>query len=178
MNLTSEQKQENILTETNHPSLDVIVLGFGPDGHTCSLFPNHTLLKEQNSYVASIMDSPKLPHERITFTYPVLNTMTRHILFCGTGTSKAPILQNIFQSMTVETNQGQQQQEPSTTTTTCKNGTTTTKIYTVSYRNPPPYPCAMVQMTNKTKKNTKKDDDITWIVDDEAVSGILLSSSL
>lgn len=74
---------------------DLILLGCGPDGHTCSLFPDHRLLKERDELISAISDSPKPPPRRITFTFPVLERASS-IAFVAEGAGKAPIMEKIF----------------------------------------------------------------------------------
>lgn len=67
-----------------------MLLGMGPDGHIASLFPGHPLLKENEKWVTFIKDSPKPPPERITFTFPVINSSAYiAMVVCGAGKSSA-----------------------------------------------------------------------------------------
>ncbi|KAL3937813.1 MAG: hypothetical protein SGBAC_007160, partial [Bacillariaceae sp.] len=95
--------------------LDIAVLGFGPDGHTCSLFPDHALIQPNQPsdiWVAPIDDSPKPPPQRITLTLPVLTQKTDHIIICGAGGSKQPIVSKVFASLSGKTeNDGATQYE-------------------------------------------------------------------
>ena len=77
------------------PIFDLLLLGCGPDGHTCSLFPGHELLRESDAWVAPIEDSPKPPAKRITLTLPVV-THGAKIAFVATGDGKRDILRQIL----------------------------------------------------------------------------------
>ncbi|KAJ3161376.1 6-phosphogluconolactonase [Geranomyces michiganensis] len=76
------------------PSFDLNLLGIGPDGHCCSLFPGHRLLEVKDAWVTSLDDSPKPPPSRITLTYPVVNNADTN-LFVVTGDGKADAVHKI-----------------------------------------------------------------------------------
>lgn len=71
------------------------LLGMGPDGHTCSLFPNHALLKEDSTMFAALDDSPKPPPKRITATMPFLESIGK-LVFIACGASKQTAMHKIF----------------------------------------------------------------------------------
>ena len=51
------------------PSIDIVHLGLGPDGHTASLFPGSPALDERSRFVVATGDS-RHPLPRLTFTFP------------------------------------------------------------------------------------------------------------
>eukprot|EP01024_Parvocaulis_polyphysoides_P030611 TRINITY_DN2787_c0_g1_i5.p1 TRINITY_DN2787_c0_g1~~TRINITY_DN2787_c0_g1_i5.p1 ORF type:complete len:273 (-),score=37.73 TRINITY_DN2787_c0_g1_i5:287-1105(-) len=80
----------------NFPVFDVILLGVGPDGHVCSLFPNRPETSEKTKWVIAVTDSPKPPPERITLTMPVVNS-AKEVAIVALGEGKAEIVQRILE---------------------------------------------------------------------------------
>ncbi|CDO51826.1 hypothetical protein DV451_004277 [Geotrichum candidum] len=78
------------------PMFDLLLLGCAPDGHICSLFPNHPLLREQYAWVAPVEDAPKPPPRRITLTLPVIYHAHR-VTFVVEGATKTPVVKTIME---------------------------------------------------------------------------------
>ena len=89
-----ENRIKPLLNSNN--GFDILILGHGPDGHICSLFPDHKLFTEkQTKLVVPISDSPKPPPERVTLTLDAVNNSS-YVLFCSYGESKAAIIKQII----------------------------------------------------------------------------------
>jgi len=163
-----ERKVRSALSKSGD-CLDLAVLGFGPDGHTASLFPGHALLEERTKWVASIDDSPKPPPKRITLTLEVFNRRTRQVVFCGAGSSKSPILQKVVANLGTGSALG---------TTTASAAAA--RRHAMAVADPPPFPCAMVQPNPVNTDDDNDDDDggnknrcrVVWIVDEDAMEGV------
>ncbi|MGN6606610.1 MAG: 6-phosphogluconolactonase [Jatrophihabitans sp.] len=55
------------------PNFDVVLLGIGPDGHCCSLFPDHPSSRDLSAPVIPVRDSPKPPPLRLSLSFDGLN---------------------------------------------------------------------------------------------------------
>jgi len=76
------------------PSLDLILLGLGEDGHTASLFPGAPVLQDHQRLIAATQ-SPKDPPNRLTMTLGVINKASV-IVFLVAGARKAGVMRAIL----------------------------------------------------------------------------------
>jgi 6-phosphogluconolactonase len=72
------------------PRFDVALLGVGPDGHVCSLFPEHPALRVTSRLVVVVNDSPKPPPSRLTLTLAAL--AATDLFVAAFGNSKAAVV--------------------------------------------------------------------------------------
>ena len=77
------------------PRFDLMLLGMGNEGHTLSLFPGTTALRDNGRLVVRTWVG-KLYTERITCTAPVANNSAA-VLFMIAGADKAPALKAVLE---------------------------------------------------------------------------------
>jgi len=73
---------------------DLALLGMGNDAHTASLFPHTEALHVRDRWCVGHF-VPRLGVERVTLTYPIINS-ARRVLFVVTGAGKAEPLRAVF----------------------------------------------------------------------------------
>ena len=98
---TEYEQQIRLATNTLSsapPSLDLILLGLGEDGHTASLFPGASVLQDHQRVIAATQ-SPKDPPNRLTMTLAAINRASV-ILFLATGIGKAGVVRAILDPKT------------------------------------------------------------------------------
>ena len=75
-------------------SFDIALIGMGPDGHICSLFPGHVDMDEVSPILA-IRNSPKPPPQRITVSMPIMRACGE-VWLTTAGSAKADALGRAF----------------------------------------------------------------------------------
>lgn len=76
------------------PQFDLLLLGIGADGHIASLFPETPILSTAHQWAEAVF-VPILNTWRISLTFSIINN-AKHLIFFAAGTSKAEIIQHVF----------------------------------------------------------------------------------
>jgi 6-phosphogluconolactonase len=77
------------------PVLDLILLGFGDNGHTASLFPHTPALRESKRWVSDVYLADQEMY-RVTLTAPLIN-QANQVVFLVSGADKATALHNALE---------------------------------------------------------------------------------
>lgn len=111
--LEEAAKEYGLLIQELGTTLDVCLLGMGPDGHTASLFPHSPALQERKHRCVATPPASQEPHvPRLTVTYRVLDA-ARHVWILCPGAEKAERLRQVLAGPREPSEQPIQGLEPS-----------------------------------------------------------------
>ena len=85
-------RYDDVLAAELGGRLDLVLLGFGEDGHVASLFPGHVALTQNDLRAVAVEDAPKAPKRRLSLTMRYL-LQARKIWIVAVGPRKLPVLQ-------------------------------------------------------------------------------------
>ena len=90
----SDELLSNVPLKNNMPSLDLILLGLGADGHTASIFPGQKEIFNSQK-ICTVSIHPETGQRRITMTRKIINN-AKQITFIVTGKNKSEIVYKIL----------------------------------------------------------------------------------
>ena len=92
----SQVMVENCNNADGLPSIDLMILGMGDDGHTASIFP-HNIELMNSEKVCDVATHPTSGQKRVSMTGPVINNSDT-IVFLVTGAKKAEKVKAILEN--------------------------------------------------------------------------------
>ena len=92
---TIEEAVEDYAREIDGVTIDLNILGVGPDGHVASIFPGSSDLEDQRKIFA-VVNSPKPPAQRISFTMQFIN-QGREVWIVAAGENKGEAVAKIIE---------------------------------------------------------------------------------
>lgn len=102
MNATNDDAaaryHDELRTHVPDGKLDFVLLGMGGDAHTASLFPGSPALAEDKAWVAVNEGPAVTPPDRVTMTYPLLNS-ARQLAVLVTGGGKHEALRKVDEQL-------------------------------------------------------------------------------
>ncbi|NUT57096.1 MAG: 6-phosphogluconolactonase [Thermoleophilia bacterium] len=93
--LGAQEAAARYAAELDGVTLDLALLGIGPDGHTASLFPNAPALEERARPAVAAEPGLEPWVERVTLTLPAFAAAAR-VVYLATGEAKAEAVRSAF----------------------------------------------------------------------------------
>lgn len=93
--VTVHDAADSYNAELSNVTMDVCVLGLGPDAHVASLFPA-AWSSDENRRAIAITDSPKPPLERVTFSMNFINS-SEQVWIIAAGEAKSTAVSQVLE---------------------------------------------------------------------------------